>query len=292
MINYCFIFFYFRMIDLIYWLFKIIKFVNNCIYRTRYASICGAKSCTRCGRRPFQIEIRLALLFYHYFDYKAAKKSRVWDANPKGGYGITQYGNILHIPGIKSRPLTRVNIDLEEFYRKKFMEMESSLIWREVENVNGSWMIAKIIDQGKCAENFDGPLVAQLAEFVPANPLFSACFSKLTVDLSKIGRKEKDLIAPHFGSTTAKSRVHIPIDVDKEIVDNIEMCSADGTFFMKWHSAFEIDDSYSHKVRFTPTSDLPKKGVFSRTVLIFDRWQAHLTHIERAEINFVAEKLL
>ena len=279
------------MIDLIYWLFKIIKFANDRIYRTRYASICGGKSCTRCGRRPFQIEIRLALLFYHYFDYKAAEKSRVWDANPKGGYGITQYGNILHIPGIKSRPLARVNIEKVDFYQKKFMEMESNLIWREVENLNGSWKIAKIIDQGKCAENFDGPLVASLAEFVPANQLFNASFSKLTVDLSKIGKVEKDLIAPHFGSTTAKSRVHIPLDVDKEIVDNIEMCAGDD-FSMKWHGAFELDDSYTHKVRFTPSSDLPKKGVFSRTVLIFDRWQANLTHIERAEINFVAEKLL
>jgi len=290
------------MIDLIYWLFKIIKFVNDRFYRTRYASICGGKSCTRCGRRPFQSEIRLALLFYHFFDYKAAKESRVWNANPNNGYGkywnftdLTQFGTILHIPGINSRPLTRVNIDKEDFYQRKFMEMESSLVWREVENLNGSWKIAKIIDQGKCAENFDGPLVASLAEFVPANPLFSASFSKLTVDLSKIGSKEIELIAPHFGSTTAKSRVHIPIDVDKEIVNNVEICTTNfrAPFTtMRWHSAFELDDSYEHKVRFTPTSDLPKKGVFSRTVLIFDRWQAHLTHVERAEINFVAEKLL
>ena len=280
----------YRMIDLLYWLFKIIKFVSNWRYRVRYSSMCGSKDCARCGRRPLQYEIRLALLFFHWFNFKAAKKSRLWEANPNGMWGFLQYGTILDIPGIKSRPVNKLDITHQDFYYMKYKEMESTLVWNEVEKSAGSWKIAKIIDQGQCAENFDGSLVSHLAEFVPSNILFNASFSKLTVDLSKIGEEDEELIAIHFGCTTAKSRVHIPIEIDEEIIDNVEILA--GGHSMTWKTAFDLDDSYAHLVRYRPKPGMLKKGIFSRTVLIFDRWQPDLTHIERDEINFVAEKLL
>jgi len=126
---------------------------------------------------------------------------------------------------------------------------------------------------------------------VPKNRLFGACFSEISHDFSGNGRQI--LVKPHHGSTNAKWRLHIPLDVHKDFLGRlfIEIFSNSGTEKRDWSKPIIIDDSFQHQVVLEKDENF-KKFQRKRTILLIDIWNQTLTEPEINDIDHILELLL
>jgi aspartyl/asparaginyl beta-hydroxylase (cupin superfamily) len=107
---------------------------------------------------------------------------------------------------------------------------------------------------------------------------FNTCFSR------------EILIAPHYGVTNAKWRIHIPLSVNSDFVDSL-FIKVDKEA-RKWNEKyFIIDDSFEHLVYLNPVLSA-EKSERKRKVLLVDIWNQNLSDDEKKEIDFILKLLI